>query len=210
MENLRRLTASHSTTCKEDTSERFDKQALLQIHDSSCQRLATSVQTSLSSTDPVGSSAAASSVSLERLEPISLTELQVGQVHRGRVLYGTLCAESFRMSAIMTVLEDNNGFAAKLAIYNADHSQKNVEMLYPKGAKVAIREPYFDRADDGSFVIRVDNPANVEMLVNQEEQAKSLLDVDVEEMRQKGNDCFRDKQWDAVAEHYMKCIDADI
>ena len=37
---------------------------------------------------------------------------------------------------------------------------------------------------------------------------ENQLHVDVEEARQKGNSCFRKKQWEAAAEHYTKCIDA--
>lgn len=205
MEIVNQLMAQFSSA--KYASEKFDKKTLLQLHEFARQRVGagTNFQLRLSGS----SGGAACSVPLERLIPISLNELKVGEVQKGRVVYGTLCAEAFRISGIMTVLEDDKGLAVRLAIYNASHSQTNIERLYPKGAKVAIREPYFKRAADSSLAMRVDNPANVEMLVPQKEKrAENLTYVDLEEVRKKGNSCFRDKEWDVAAEHYTKCIDA--
>lgn len=211
MENLNQLMAGPFSSAK-DASEKFDKKTLLQLHEFGRQqrvRVGAGSNFQLQTSGSSSGGGAACSVPLERLIPISFKELKVGAVHKGRVVYGTLCAEAFRISGIMTVLEDDKGLAVRLSIYNAAHSQTNIKMLYPMGAKVAIREPYFKRAVDCSLGIRVDNPANVEILVPQKEKrAENLPYVDVEEVRKKGNSCFRDKEWDAAAEHYTKCIDA--
>lgn len=200
----------------QDASERFEKQTLLQLHDLLARQVRkaesryNSVLPSFSS-DPraSGSGGAASSVPYERLNPIPFTELQAGEVHRGRVVYGTLCAEAYRMCAITTLLEDDNGLAVRLAIYNAAPFQADIKKLYPMGTKVAVKEPYFKIANDGGLIIRVDNPANVvKLMIHKGKPTESLLHLDVEDVRKEGNKCFREQNWNAAAEHYTKCIDA--
>ena len=160
-----------------DASERFDKKALLQFHDLTRHRLENipaDIFPVYIFSDFIAISctfkATRTLLPLECLEPISLTQLQVWKVHLGRVLYSTLCAEAFKTSGIvMTMLEDDNGLAVRLAIYNVHHSQTNIESLYPMGVKLAIRDPYFKRAGDGSLAIRIENPANIQMHVTHKE-----------------------------------------
>jgi hypothetical protein len=198
----------------QEASERFDKRALLQCHDKFARQLRESaakgsLEIRSSVSDPSSIGGGACSVPLEKLHPISFNELEVGEVHRGRVVYGTLCAEAIRICSIMTLLEDDNGLAVRLAIYNATPTQADINKLYPRGVKVAVKEPYFKIASDGGLVIHVDNPANVVKLMTEKgKRAESLLRVDVEDVRQKGNRCFREQNCDAAVKHYTKCIDA--
>lgn len=191
-------------------SEQFDMRALLQLHD--LNHLAHVLEADevvgtlpFHFMDASSSGSSTCSMSLQQLNPIYFTELQVGEVHHGRVVYGKLCVEAFRRSMIMTLLEDDNGLAVRLAIYDTAPSQSaDIKKLYPRGARVAVKEPYIMRAPDGSILIWVDNPANVHKLVTEE----MLLRVNVQEVRKRGNMCFREKNWDAAAENYTKCIDA--
>lgn len=194
-------------------SERFDKRALLQLHDDFGRELRSSaegtVQIRSSVTDPISSGGAACSAPLEKLNPISFDELKVGEVHRGRVVYGMLCADAHKICSIVTLLEDNNGLAVRLEIYNVATSGADVKRLYPKGATVAVKEPYFKVAADDGLIIRVDNPANVvKVMAEKGKRTESLLHVDVEDMRKEGNRCFREQNWEAAAEYYTRCIDA--
>lgn len=195
-----------------DASQRFDKRALLQIHDDLARQrreIAAKCNFEIRSSflDPSGSGGAACSVPPEKLNPISFNELKIGEVHLGRVVYGTLCADAYRISGIMTLLEDDNGLAVRLAIYNAATSQEDIKRLFPRGDKVAVKEPYFKIASDGGLLIRVDNPANV-LKFAIEKGKRTELHVDVDDLRKEGNRCFREQKWDAATENYTKCIDA--
>jgi len=200
----------------QEASERFDKRALLQCHDKFARQLRESaaegsLEIRSSVTDPCNSGGAACSVPLEKLHPISFNELKVGEVHRGRVVYGTLCADANKICSMVTLLEDDNGLAVRLEIYNAAPSQAEIKRLYPRGAKLAVKEPYFKVAADTGLIIRVDNPANVVKLMTEKgTRTESLPPVDVEDVRKEGNRCFREQNWDAAAEHYTKCIDASL
>jgi hypothetical protein len=105
--------------------------------------------------------AQASLFPLERLNSILFTELQAWEVHRGRVVYGTLCVEAYRMCAIANFLEDDNSLSIRLETYNAAPFQADIKKHYPMGTKVVVKEPYFKISNDNGLTIRVDNPANV-------------------------------------------------
>ncbi|GLJ21784.1 hypothetical protein SUGI_0406640 [Cryptomeria japonica] len=147
------------------------------------------------------------SVPLKGLRPIRARELEIDKYHKGRVLFGTLCVDAFMMLGTMTLLEDQFGDAVRLAIYNTSSNQ-SPSSLYPKGSKVAVKQPYFKQgAQDGVLMLRVDNPQNVEILAsfpgNEETSlAKSLL-----ELRNKGNKCFREENWNKAIDYYSSCID---
>jgi hypothetical protein len=68
---------------------------------------------------------------LGNLKAVRVSELQLNRQHYGRVLYGTLCAEAFKMTAVMTLLEEpSSGFVMKLAIYNAVPSTATLAEVY--------------------------------------------------------------------------------
>ncbi|GLJ25764.1 hypothetical protein SUGI_0493240 [Cryptomeria japonica] len=93
----------------------------------------------------------------------------------------------------MTVLEDDQGLALRVTLYNVADSESTPAALntkYPKGGKVAIKEPYFKRAMDGGLAIRVDNPSNLVRVteVSQHNEPPIRM-LDLEEDRGKGNEC---------------------
>lgn len=66
------------------------------------------------------------------LRSIRVSELHLDRQHYGRVLYGSLCAEAFKMTAVMTVLEEpSTGHVMKLAIYNAVPSAATLAEVIP-------------------------------------------------------------------------------
>ena len=152
---------------EEDGLDHFDKRTLVQQHESVARtsahlrggRFHTS---SFSLAEP--SLAASTPVALHDLIPIRLAELNVNNIHYGRVVFGTLCVKPFKINAIMTVLEDDQGRAVRVGIYTEPPSASTASALrakYPKGAKVAIKEPYFKHTLNRTLAVRVDNPSNI-------------------------------------------------
>jgi hypothetical protein len=43
----------------------------------------------------------------------------------------------------MTLLEDDNGIVVGLEIYNVAPTQTNIKRIYPRGAKVVVKETPF-------------------------------------------------------------------
>ncbi|XP_059075194.1 uncharacterized protein LOC131875174 [Cryptomeria japonica] len=151
------------------------------------------------------------SVPLKGLRPIRARELQIDKHHQGRVLFGTLCVDSYRMVGIMTILEDQFGDAIRLAIYNTSLSTMETEgarKLYPKGSKVAVKQPYFKQgAQDVVLMLRVDNPEDVEILATLPGKAESPVVKELLELHSEGNKYFRDEDWNKAIEYYSRCID---
>ncbi|KAH9311047.1 hypothetical protein KI387_026082 [Taxus chinensis] len=193
----------------EHASERFDKRALVQLHEMFARSHANvgaepGVALCMSVAEP-----SAPSVALRGLRSIRVRDLRVGRTHRGRVLYGTLCVNPFKISGVMTLLEDDHGFAVRVAIYNVAQAA-SLSCIYPQGAKVAIKEPYFKRALDGSLAVRVENPDNLQRVADFPAEIREpvVAAVDLEEERSKGNECFRKQDWHGAVIHYTNCINA--
>ncbi|GLJ25761.1 hypothetical protein SUGI_0493210 [Cryptomeria japonica] len=193
MNNIQELASAMSGLCSEqDAWAHFHKGTLVHLHETAARthshlrsgraagRLLTS---SLSVAEP---NASLATVALQGLTPIRLRELKVGHTHHGRVLFGTLCVNPFKINGIMTVLEDDQGLAVRVGIYNSMSTPSALRAKYSKGAKVAIKEPYFKQTLDGSVAIRVENPANVVRMaeVPGENQSPSMV---VEEEPRQGN-----------------------
>lgn len=149
------------------------------------------------------------SVPLQGLAPITLAQMELGKTHRGRVLFGTLCSDAFIMTAVSTCLEDETGKVVKLGIYNAapsgSSSFADVQKLFPKGIKVAVKEPYLKRALDGRLLVRIDNPANFEKLCTSD--ASTHYEV-TDRLRTEGNRRFGERDWRRAIQCYTESIAA--
>eukprot|EP01018_Ginkgo_biloba_P013723 Gb_24396 [translate_table: standard] len=193
-------------------SETFDRSGLVKHHIRSYQEFQSSLPSDLfflktSVTEP----SSPSTVPLERLREIQLPDLRVGEIHKGRVVYGTLCVDAFKIVGIYSVMEDENGRAVKLSIYNVALSTstfEDVQRLYPKGTKLAIKEPFVKRGSkDGCVMIRVDNPKTIEFLSSPEKTASISTCLSVEELRKRGNRCFGDEDWMGAVNLYTLSIE---
>ncbi|CAE8595258.1 unnamed protein product [Polarella glacialis] len=105
----------------------------------------------------------ASSASLDALRPISVKELQMGQVHKGRVFYCRIVTRCSFMKSAMTLVEDADGDLAALAVYDYPRANNlcSAQALFFDGRSLAIIEPFFKLRADGTPGIRVDEAKDV-------------------------------------------------
>eukprot|EP01018_Ginkgo_biloba_P013722 Gb_24395 [translate_table: standard] len=193
-------------------SETFDRSGLVKHHIRSYQEFQSSLRSDLFSLKTsVTEPSSPSTVPLEGLREIQLPDLRVGEIHTGRVVYGTLCVDAFKVVGIYSVMEDEYGRAVRLSIYNVALSTstfEDVQRLYPKGTKLAIKEPFVKRGSaDGCVMIRVDNPKTIEFLSSPEKTASISTCLNVEELRKRGNRCFGDGDWTGAVSLYTLCIE---
>ena len=140
MENMQNIAdAMSQLRTAQDVWELFDKKTLVRQHEITTRSHAylTSGNLSTSIMSLRDRVAEEPSASLQGLRPIRLTDLNVDQTHRGRVLFGTLCVDPFKISGAMTVLEDDQGLAVRVVIYNVPASESTPAALrakYPNGA----------------------------------------------------------------------------
>ncbi|EFJ36617.1 hypothetical protein SELMODRAFT_403168 [Selaginella moellendorffii] len=131
--------------------------------------------------------------SLALSNPILLQDLQLERVHRNRVLFATLIGEPFRATSVITVLEDQAGHASIITLSFPSAGESH----YPSGTKVAIKDPYFKTAMDGSICIRVDNP---DLIVRVNDVSMAVA------FRLQGNNLFASKAYADAVDRYTACI----
>ena len=86
----------------------------------------------------------------------------VGKIANGRVLYGTTCTRPDRLQSLMIILEDKNGDAGMIALYNVSSVLSDSwRWCFPKGMQIGIKEPFLKRCTDSTVGIRVDNPLEI-------------------------------------------------
>lgn len=102
---------------------------------------------------------------LSELKSMLIGELRMEMKHAGRYLLVRVVEPCFKMSGLMTVVEDRAGTIAILSMYNfIRKASTDVEALLPLGTILAIKEPYYKYSNTNSCVIRVDSPSDVLIL----------------------------------------------
>jgi hypothetical protein len=94
---------------------------------------------------------------------ISDLSTHLGKRASGLLLVGDLVVGALQKVSIMTVLADDTGHAVRLALYITPNTTgwfKSIE-AFPKGLRIAIKEPHLKRRADGTIGIRADHPTDV-------------------------------------------------
>ncbi|KAG0574845.1 hypothetical protein KC19_VG296300 [Ceratodon purpureus] len=150
---------------------------------------------------------------VEGMRAIRLVELKVGKRNHGRVLYATICADTFFLSLIQTLVEDDEGHAARVMIDDAtldgSASWAKAQRRYPKGAKVAIKAPFLSDLPDESIALYVNSEEDLVVLSDSSPYVAEVdpwEGVDVASLRAEGNRLFSKGDWPGAIEFYTKCI----
>jgi hypothetical protein len=101
------------------------------------------------------------SSALETHSPILVSNLKVGQTHRGRLLIGTISdIDGFwAINSGSFLLEDFSGYVVEVAVYNTP--KDSFSKTFALGREVCIVEPFFKIRGDGSAGVRVDKPEEI-------------------------------------------------
>ena len=113
---------------------------------------------------PGPANANATSMNLSDLSECGILKLvsSIGRKATGRILYGVLCTQPYRMKSVMTVLADGHGEAVFIAFYNVGATETEAwSRIFPKGLRIGIKEPFLKRFADASIGIRVQNPDDI-------------------------------------------------
>ncbi|XP_024544649.1 uncharacterized protein LOC112351289 [Selaginella moellendorffii] len=154
------------------------------------------------------------SAAISALAPARIAKLRPESLARGRVLHGVLIADALMLEdsvQVLTTLRDSRGDEVLLAIKHAvasDATAEQVRAKYPRGARVAVKEPMLHK-HHGSF-ISLDNPANVEVISYlSDEQLERFAGMAPAALRVEGNKLFQDGSFEAAAQAYalsaVKC-----
>ncbi|GBE79899.1 hypothetical protein BKA93DRAFT_776723 [Sparassis latifolia] len=168
-----------------------------------------------------------SSTELRKLERISLADMLVRKTHLGRYLLCRSIALSVRASAVQLAVEDPDGTAYGLSIYNFptmfDCPPNCADVLFPIGVIFAIREPTFKPAAQGRYpILRVDSPTDIVFMDPQDAILDGVswrfdirlpgspeLPTTVDGWKERGNVLFKDSQWLPAAIAYTHGLQLD-
>lgn len=151
------------------------------------------------------------SVPLADLEPISINQLELETVHRGRVLVARTFGHPLRIQSIQNAIEDGQLSVERLAVYNV---QLRPEQLLPKGQLVAVKEPYYKATADGGHVVRVDHPSDLLLLRPEDDIIPLQLRPKLLELvnspaywKAKGNAAFKAGDYRGAVDLYSKGLE---
>ncbi|XP_073389149.1 methyltransferase FGSG_00040 [Physcomitrium patens] len=150
---------------------------------------------------------------LEVLRRVTLVELTVEKRKDERVLYGTLCVEPFVLSFVQTVIEDDEGKAITLIIYDpildGESVMEMANIRYCQGTKVAIKEPYLCTLPDKTRALCVNSVGDITILSEISSLPTDVSpwsNLDIAALRAEGNRYFAKEDWVGAIDLYSQCI----
>lgn len=153
---------------------------------------------------------------ISHLRPVTIDELRLETVHRGRVLIVRTFGNPRRIQSVQNAIEDGDGAVDRLNVYNFE-PELNAERVLPKGAIFAVKEPYYKVTADGGYTIRVDHPTDLVRLEEDDALVPGTLrprviDLDKDdgtalEWKAKGNTAFKAHDYSAAVDFWSKALD---
>ncbi|CAG8476297.1 7751_t:CDS:1 [Ambispora leptoticha] len=163
---------------------------------------------------------------------ISISELQSFRVHTDKFLLCRVITRSVFYNSLTTIIEDPEGNAEKLSLYNwvplhkipaNGLSIKQASKILPIGMILAIRDPYYKIGLDGLPFIRSDNPSEIKIVrpndkllskikwetdTDTSEDTKSEKQkASVDDFRVHGNECFENEDFESAIDEYSRGIE---
>jgi hypothetical protein len=124
------------------------------------------------------------------LSKINIKELMLETHHRGRYMLLRVAAPPVRMSAVITVVEDEVGGAITFSLYQQEpeHVRPAADIL-KEGAVLLLKEPYFKITGGGQYGIRVDHPTDLVFLSGDDAWVPSEWRLESENVKKTADGC---------------------
>ncbi|KAL8936569.1 MAG: hypothetical protein Q9211_004123 [Gyalolechia sp. 1 TL-2023] len=148
--------------------------------------------------------------SMTELKHVAIKDLQLETHHRGTYLLLRAITPPSRMTAIMVVMEDENGDAIMLQLYQQeDEGKRAAADIVSVGTILLVKEPYFKVMGDGEYGLRVDHLSDVVHLKKDDARMPTawqprLIEIErsAESLKIKGNlSMAESRYWDAITEY---------
>lgn len=98
------------------------------------------------------------------LTKTAIDDLVLETHHRGKYLMLRCVTPQDRMTAIMAIVEDEDGDVLLLQLYHQEQDAEPVEDILVEGRVLIVKEPYLKYTSDGGYGLRVDHLSDVELL----------------------------------------------
>lgn len=148
---------------------------------------------------------------LDELKPTRIRNLGLETHHRGSYLLVRALTPPRRMTAIMAIVEDENGDAIPLQLYQQpDEKFRPATSVIMKNDVYLVKEPYFKATSDGSYGLRVDHVSDIIRLDEHhdllpEKWKPTVLDIGktADDWKLEGNVAMERKHYWAAIQRYL-------
>ena len=152
-----------------------------------------------------------STTRLKKLKPIYIKDLRLETHHRGSYLLIRSITPPNRMTAIMAIVEDENGDATLLQLYQqSDENIRPTTSIITENDVFIIKEPFFKVTSDGGYGLRIDHVSDLVYIdtsnnILPTQWAPSVLDIDktAGDWKVEGNNAMKRKQYWTAVQRYV-------
>ena len=141
------------------------------------------------------------------LKRITIRDLQLETHHRGTYLLLQSLTPPNRMTGIMALMEDENGDAVLLQLYQQeDEEVRKATDIVNVGTVLLVKEPYFKVMGDGRYGLRVDHVSDILRVEGDENIPEAWRTgyrsgTSAESWKTQGNQAMSEgRYWDAIEE----------
>lgn len=145
--------------------------------------------------------------SFKDLKKVLLKDLRLETHHRGSYLLLRAVTPPVRMTAIMSIMEDETDDVVMFQLYQQEDEEiRRARDIVRDKAVCIIKEPYYKVTADGDYGLRIDHVSDVIWLHENDEKVPSQwrpqisqLDKTADEWKREGNDAMKaEKFTDAI------------
>lgn len=146
--------------------------------------------------------------SILHLHKVMIKDLLLETHHRENYIILRSITPPDRMTAVMAIVEDENGDAIMLQLYYQQQEDKRpAEDILREGTILIIKEPYLKLMADSDYGIRIDHPSDLTYVPINDQRVPSCwqprvkdLKISAEDLRIQGNNHFNDSNYEAAIE----------
>ena len=146
------------------------------------------------------------------LHPTELDDLTIETHHRGEVLFATVLSQPRQEACIHAAIQDDRGAVGRIAVYNLQPTAA-ADCILPKGARIAIKEPYCTLHHDQRLVIRVDHPTDLVLvspwsygLPGGLKSAEMITSTTANALKTEGDTASKNKDWEHANAYYTDAL----
>ncbi|KAJ6016560.1 hypothetical protein N7540_011151 [Penicillium herquei] len=150
-----------------------------------------------------------------KLNKVNIRSLCLETHHREQYLLLRTLTETDTMTAVMTIVEDEDGSVLMLQLYNQEKELSGAQSL-KKGTVLVVKEPYVKVMADGDYGIRVDHISDVwfipefdNMIPISWRSRVTQAEDDASFWKTRGNEHFDQGDHRSAIQYYSKCLESE-
>lgn len=144
--------------------------------------------------------------SFKDLKRVAIKDLLLETHHRGTYLLLRSITPPDRMTAVMSIVEDENKDALMPQLYHQEEeNERPADDILPEGTVLVVKEPYLKLMSDGDHGLRIDHPSDIIHLPSHDDRVPTCWQPRRKEKsltasawKKKGNNRFDESKYHAA------------